>query len=322
MGEKSHDCDCNCSILVTVVIYKKRIEDTEAIQALLTSLGQEAALSSKFRVLIYDNSPEPQTVPSFPGIRIEYRHHGRNGGLAVAYSCGLSLATEAKIPWLMLLDQDTKVTTDYLREILGLLAVAGEDSKLAAFVPKLMGRTGLRSPTMDFLDSMRRQVTLPKWRRPLTIPPGTYGPQHERMVAFNSGAVLRTGVLEEIGGFPEEYWLDFLDMAVFHKLHEHGCHVFVMHAVLEHALSLEDAAFLEQPASLARHRNILSAMIQYVRTNGSPWEQLLHRGWLLRNALSLVSRRGGRPFAWASLRQAFVYSSGLRGTAGARRPLA
>jgi GT2 family glycosyltransferase len=317
MDEQSQESRRACSFLVTIVIYKKRIESSEAIQSLLACLADDAAaLAANFRILLYDNSPEPQGPPHAPGIPIEYRHHGLNDGLAVAYNCALALALAADIPWLMLLDQDTKVTAEYLQEIIQLQPAATQDARLAAFAPKLIGTTGLRSPAMDFLDSLRRQVKLPRWRRPLIVPRDTYGPQRERIVAFNSGAVLRTQALQAIGGFPEEYWLDFLDMAVFHALYQRGWYLFVTNSTLDHALSVEDAAFLQQSTSLARHRNILSAMIHYVKTNGSAWEQLLHRGWLVRNALSLVFRSGGRPFAWASLRQAFAYSAALRSAAG------
>ncbi len=316
MDEQRQETGCACSYLVTIVVYKKRIESSEAIQSLLACLANDAALAAKFRILLYDNSPDTQEPPHAPGIPIDYRHHGLNDGLAVAYNCALALASAADIPWLMLLDQDTKITAEYLQEIIELQPAAEQDARLVAFAPKLIGKTGFRSPAMDFLDALRRQVTLPRWRRPLISPGDAYGPQRERIIAFNSGAVLRTQALQAIGGFPEEYWLDFLDMAVFHALYQHGWYLFVMNSTLEHALSVEDAAFLQQSTSLARHRNILSAMIHYVKTNGSAWEQLLHRGWLLRNALSLMFRSGGRPFAWASLRQAFAYSATLRSAAG------
>jgi hypothetical protein len=109
-------------------------------------------------------------------------------------------------------------------------------------------------------------------------------------------------------------------MAVFHDLYGNGNYLFVMKTTLEHSLSVEADDFLQLSHSLARHRNILSAMIYYVKTHGSPWERLLHRAWLLRNALSLLVRHGGGPFALESLRQFFLYSATSR--AGTPRPAA
>jgi GT2 family glycosyltransferase len=296
-------------VLATVVLYKRTIEDSEAVQALLELLAVDPALAASFRVLLYDNSPEPQKLPDAPGIALSYRHDAQNAGLASAYNHALSLAAQDGIPWLLLLDQDTRITAEYLHELIALQPLARQDPRIAAFVPKLTGATGLRSPSIDFLDALRRQVTLPRWRRPMIVPPETYGPQHLRSVAFNSGAVIRTETMLATGGFPAAYWLDFLDMAVFHDLYRNGNYLFVMKTTLEHSLSVEADDFLQLSHSLARHRNILSAMVYYVKMNGSRWERLLHRGWLLRNFFSLIFRPGGRPFAMESLRQSLVYSA-------------
>jgi GT2 family glycosyltransferase len=309
MGTHGAVASDGCLILATVVLYKRSIEHSEAVQALLQLLGEDPALAAAFRVLLYDNSPAPQNLPEARGIALSYCHDAQNAGLAVAYNHALGLAAEDGIPWLMLLDQDTRVTADYLHELIALQPVARQDPKIAAFAPKLAGTTGLRSPSIDFIDSLRRQVTLPRWRRPLIVPPETYGPQPRRLVAFNSGAVIRTQAMLAMGGFPAAYWLDFLDMAVFHDLYGNGNYLFVMKTTLEHSLSVEADDFLQLSHSLARHRNILSAMIYYVKLHGSAWERLLHRGWLLRNALSLVIKRGGGPFALESLRQFFLYSA-------------
>lgn len=309
MGNHSHVAGNAISVLATVVIYKRSIESSEAIQALLRCLAEDPVLAAGFRVLLYDNSSEAQAPPEFSAADVCYHHDRLNSGLAVAYNHALRLAVEADIPWLMLLDQDTHVTAEYLHEVLALQPVAAQDPRIVAFAPKLAGITGLRSPAMDFLDSLRRQVILPPWRQPLIVPPDTYGPQHQRTVAFNSGAVLRTRAVQAMGGFPTAYWLDFLDMAVFHDLYRNGGHLFVMRSTLEHSLSVEEHDFLERSTSLSRHRNILSAMTHYVKSNGTAWERLLHRGWLTRNFFSLVSRRGGRRFALASLSQAITYST-------------
>ena len=318
MGNHSYPAGNACSVLATVVIYKRSIENSEAIEALLRSLAEDPALAGGYRVLLYDNSPEAQAPPQFSTVEVSYHHDELNGGLAVAYNHALELAVEAGIPWLMLLDQDTRVTAEYLHEVLALQPVAARDPQIVAFAPKLAGLTGLRSPAMDFLDSLHRQVILPAWRRPLIVPQDTYGSQHQRTVAFNSGAVLRTQAVQAIGGFPTAYCLDFLDMAVFHELYRHGGHLFVMHSTLEHSLSVEEDGFLERSTSLSRHRNILSAMTHYVKTNGNAWERLLHRGWLTRNFFSLLFQRGGRRFAFASLSQAVTYSTRPRAAVPAR----
>jgi GT2 family glycosyltransferase len=318
MGNHSYPAGNASSVLATVVIYKRSIENSEAVQALLRCFAEDPALAAGFRLLLYDNSSEAQPPPQISTVEVSYHHDELNGGLAVAYNHALGLAVEAGIPWLLLLDQDTRVTAEYLHEVLALQPVAAQDPQIVAFAPKLAGITGLRSPAMDFLEALHRQVMLPRWRRPLIVPQETYGPQHQPTVAFNSGAVLRTQAVQAIGGFPDAYWLDFLDMAVFHDLYRQGGHLFVMRSTLEHSLSVVEDDFLERSTSLSRHRNILSAMTLYVKTNGTAWERLLHRGWLTRNFFSLVLRRGGVRFAIASLNQALTYSTRPRAAVPAR----
>jgi GT2 family glycosyltransferase len=304
------------TITAIAVLYKRSIAESEAVASLCRILEERPDLKerphwkNRFALILYDNSPEPQAVPAGLPIPLTYVHDAANGGLGAAYNYALEAALRADTPWLLLLDQDTHLTHDYLQELLDLLATAADDQRIAAFVPKLAGLTGLRSPSLDYLDSLRRQVTLPRWRRPLIAPETTYGAQPRRLTAFNSGAVLRTSAVQAIGGFPRAYWLDFLDMAVFHDLYQQGGYIFVMRSVLEHSLSVEASEFLSQPGSLARHRNILRAMVLYVRSRGSLWERLLHRAWLIRNGLALLFKSGGARFAWASFRQALLYSSG------------
>jgi GT2 family glycosyltransferase len=297
------------TITAVAVLYKRSIPESEAVASLCRILEERPEWKRSFALILYDNSPQPQPVPAGLPVPVTYIHDAANGGLGAAYNYALDAASRAGTPWLLLLDQDTHLTHKYLDELLGLLTTAATDQRIAAFVPKLTGVTGLRSPSLDFLDALRRQVTLRRWRRPLIAPESTYGAQPLRLTAFNSGAALRTSAVEAIGGFPRAYWLDFLDMAVFHDLYRQGGYIFVMRSVLEHSLSVETNVFLSQPGSLARHRNILRAMILYVRSRGSLWERLLHRAWLVHNGLVLLRQPGGGRFAWASFRQAVLYSS-------------
>ena len=92
-----------------------------ATQALLQTLREEPRLSQKFSLLLYDNSPEPQTpLPS--SLPVTYEHDASNRGLAYAYNYALKRAAELQIEWLLLLDQDTGVTREYLMEAAELVA--------------------------------------------------------------------------------------------------------------------------------------------------------------------------------------------------------
>src|SRR5579859_4169690 len=185
-------------ITAIAVLYKRAIAESEAVASLCRILEERPGWKSRVALVLYDNSPQPQAVPAGLPAPVTYVHDASNGGLGAAYNYALAAAMRADTPWLLLLDQDTHVTHDYLEELFDLLATAAADQRIAAFVPKLAGLTGLRSPSLDFLDSLRRQVTLPRWRRPLIAPAATYGAQPRRLTAFNSGAVLRTSAVHAI----------------------------------------------------------------------------------------------------------------------------
>jgi hypothetical protein len=76
-----------------------------------------------------------------------------------------------------------------------------------------------------------------------------------------------------------------------------------MHSILEHELSMDTKLFYERTGGLARHQNLLAAMVRFVRAYGAPGDLWLVRLWLLRNSLSLFISASDKRFSWASLQQ-------------------
>ncbi len=289
------------NIYVVIVLFNQRCADSPAVLAFAELLAIHAELASNFRVLLYDNSPEPQAVPP----TYEYRHDPTNEGLAGAYNYALERASAERCAWLLLLDQDTQVTLAYLDEVVTLTRKLADDVRISAIVPKLRSDKGIKSPTLDFLDWLRRQVQFPR-RRALFATAETYGLQEEQFSAFNSASVLRVKPLQEIRGFPKAFWLDFLDVAVFNALHASGTRLFVMRAMLLHELSLDTKRFYERDGSLARYQNFLGAMVRFVRGYGTTRDLWFIRFWLFKNAIVLLRTSKDRRFSMASLRQAFL----------------
>ncbi len=63
------------------------------------------------------------------------------------------------------------------------------------------------------------------------------GVQQQPLCSYNSASTLRVRALRSIGGFPAEFWLDFMDHAVFHALFIRDYRVYVMLATLTHDFS-------------------------------------------------------------------------------------
>ena len=255
------------TIVAVIVLYQMLIEDSPAYQGLAPSMAESGIAAERIRLLVCDNSPAEQGLPeNFCG---RYVHDGTNPGLARRYNQALSVAKEAGADWLLLLDQDTHVTAEFVDEVLRLTGHPEEDGlssrNVVALVPKLVQRGAILSPHLPLTFEVRR---------PPAVGPGMYGVQQQRLSVYNSGALLRVRALEAIGGFAEEFWLDYLDHATFRSLTDKGGEVFVMHSVLEHALATNTAGREQTADSLRRERNILEAERMYYQKYGSVSEQL------------------------------------------------
>ena len=270
-------------IQAVVVLYNMHFEASPTCMALQAAFLTQPDFADSVDLFLADNSKQPQTLPpSFCGT---YLHDGSNPGLARRYNQALKRATETGAEWLLLFDQDTKPTPEYLSELLQVSLTLEAQPEVAIVVPKLVMDGRIMSPHGPRYRGQAHPVGLE-----------TYGVFPGALRAFNSGALLRVSALQAIGGFPEEYWLDYLDHATFHRLQERGLQVFVMHAVLEHELS---DARPNQPQNPVRLANRLRAEERFYAEHGSQGERLQHRFDLIRQVIGW-GRRGH--FAQAMVR--------------------
>jgi GT2 family glycosyltransferase len=278
------------AIQVVVVLYKRSFHQSESLSSFAAILKKQPPWAQHFSLLVYDNSPQAQVIPEQTWLSIDYIHDSANSGLAAAYNSALAHAEEKQCEWLLLLDQDTTLSGEFIGELLQVVASLREQPQVGAIVPKLLVQGNLHSPAQDFITQLRA-IRSPG-PSPFLEAAGT---QQQHLVAYNSGSVLRVPALRAIGGFPAEFWLDFLDHAVFHQLFEHGYRVYILQARLRHDFSESDIGAVP----VWRQLNVLQARNLYLKRNGSMYERLLYRVWLLRHARSL-RRSGADPQAWRS----------------------
>jgi GT2 family glycosyltransferase len=278
-------------IQCVVVLYKQSPRDAQALSSLLDICASDAAIASQIKILVYDNSPQFQglcleTAGAECGVNIEYSHAVENSGLAYAYNVALSLARARKLPWLLLLDQDTCLTRQFFDELLKMLQ-DNYPHNVTAFVPKLVHGDLVLSPQVVGKVFYRRMQS------------SFAGCSSEPLVAFNSAACLRVEDLLAIKGFPEEFWLDYLDHMVFHRLQQSGGKVFVLNSQLEHSLSMAD---IELNVSTERYANILEAEWMFVQKSGWGGGPKVHRLRLLKRALSHAIKLRNKSYALQVLR--------------------
>ncbi len=275
-------------IQCVVVLYKCALDDSKALLSLAEVCRQYSGLSRRIALLIYDNSQDLQAanLDRWNFGAVEYQHASENGGLAAAYNEALSIAVKADIKWLLLLDQDT-VLTPALFPALFAAIESPLIPEICAVVPKLAQQGKMLSPQIV---GRFHNHNFP------TAFSGTYRGQ---ITALNSAACLRVQALAAIGGFPREYWLDFLDHIMFHRLQAAGGQVVVLNIVIEHRLSLQN---LEAEMSLDRYANVLSAEWRFVRETGSGGGPFVHRLRLLKRALSHTIKLRNKAYASQVLR--------------------
>lgn len=267
------------SILAILVLYNRDLSQSQSASSLLRILNESPELAKHFSLVLYDNSPQPQKPDIAASYPICYIHDPYNGGLASAYNFALQRAESEEREWLLLLDQDTSLTLEFVHELVQVTGSLHARSEVAAIVPKLRVNGKIDSPAADLFDQMRRQFL----RSEQAITQETEGIKKQSLCSYNSGSTLRVAALRSIGGFPVEFWLDFLDHAVFHALFSNGFLVYVLRSTLEHDSSYSDIGSLP----IWRLRNIILARTLYVQRSGSFIDRVLYRIWLLRHSKTL-----------------------------------
>jgi GT2 family glycosyltransferase len=226
---------------------------------------------------VYDNSPLPHRVENH--FAHHYRHDPSNGGLAAAYNYALAYAERNGFSWLLLLDQDTLLTGEFLNELLMAVETQALTRNVAVIVPKLEVRGEILSPSEHLFEFLGHQFR----NQVAVVSRDSTGIQQGRLTAYNSGSTMRVTALRAIGGFPAAFWLDYLDHAVFHALAAAGYHLYVLRSVLQHELAESDL----NARPLWRFRSVLKSQALFVRNAGSLRDRLLYRLWLLRSVRRL-----------------------------------
>jgi GT2 family glycosyltransferase len=278
-------------IQCVVVLYKCSLDGSSTLQALAEFFRQQGGLAQQIALLIYDNSEDPQSavLERWNCGSVEYHHAEKNTGLAAAYNYALSMARSGGIEWLLLLDHDTE---PHLALFSGLFAAVTSQlsSEVCAIVPKLIQEGKTLSP--QFVGQLRNH----------DCPSEFSGISQRQITALNSAACLRTEALVAIGGFPSEYWLDFLDHIVFHRLQAAGGRIVILDVTVEHSLSLLK---METEMGLDRYANVLAAEWRFVRDTGSGGGPTIHRLRLLRRLLTQTIRLRNKSYASLTLRALF-----------------
>jgi GT2 family glycosyltransferase len=263
-------------LLAVVVLYKMTFNQCSGLMSLLKVMSEDDALAKTIDLMVCDNTPYEQTAPV--GFNGYFYRDVTNPGLAHWYNLALKNAAEIGIPWILLLDQDTEVTAQYITEVIAQSEAIEVNREIVALLPKLVQNGIVCSP-----------LTPPTFHSPRPFDKNFTGVAPSRLHVFNSGSVLRVSALKDAGGFPEDFPLDYLDHATFAALQSRGGKLFVLRSMLKHDLSSSDVGRTDA-ATVERHRSILLAERKFYRLNGSVRDRIYLRVRLLRGALGILIR--------------------------------
>lgn len=269
-------------IMVVVVLYRQTFSETPSY-----SLLQQKVKEQVIELLVYDNSPQAQADELFALEAVHYVHDAANSGLAIAYNQALKLAEKKRLPLLITLDDDTRLTEEYF----ACLQEATQQHDSAVFLPQIMAERRQISPiaASSYID--RNFSALPA------------GSTQERVMGINSGAAFSVAFLSKLGGFNPAFPLDFLDHWLFWALFQQRLTVTILPARLNHELSVLDyskmtatryASILQaerlfytkyDQIQLKRHRQQLALRTakQFIKVkNRAIWRQTWREFWQIR----------------------------------------
>jgi Glycosyl transferase family 2 len=215
-------------VLIVVVCYKMSFGASETISTLSRAFKAFPHLLDSISVLVWDNSPSSgyDSSPSFP---FEYKHSSENVGVSGAYNSASKIAEASGCPWLLLLDQDTTLSGNFLSRMLEYSRELESNPGVAAVAPFLMDGNKPISPGVIPFNHVK----------PLPMP--LSGEYAKEAFASNSGTLMRVASLKEIGGYNEDFWLDYSDIVAFHLLYRHGKRLFIAGDLqLQHKLTSND----------------------------------------------------------------------------------
>lgn len=240
-------------LLVVVVLYKRRPEESTAYTSLRAAFGN---LGADPEIFIYDNSPEPFPVDG----AVAYVHDAQNNGVSRAYNAAVAYGSAKNKKWMVFLDQDTTVHRALFEKW---VEARSAHPAAAAFVPVVRDRSGIVSPFRFFVARGWRLKDIKE-----SFPLSGY-----RFI--NSGLFIQLDAFITAGGYDERLPLDFSDIAFGESLMKITDRFVVLDTSVLHHLSSANKAPLSE--ALTRFASFNRGAMVMGRQSDRPCAFLLHR---------------------------------------------
>jgi hypothetical protein len=270
-------------IVAVVVLYKRLPEQSQTIESLGKVFAGHPELLNSIRVILFDNSPKALSQLNLP-FPCDYHHAGRNVGTSGAYNYAMEVAEGEQCPWLLLLDQDTTVSAEFLPRMLEYSRQLQDQTEIGSVVPLIYSHGYLVSPRKH---GRFNQISL--------IPTSFNGVYRHKAFAVNSATLMRVAALREIGGYSDDFWLDLSDVYVFQAMYRKRRYLYIAgDLTLQHSITSMD---FDKDMAPERYRNFLAAESAYVDLYSSAPERAFHLIRLLGRTFRQRRRHRNRAFS-------------------------
>jgi len=217
-------------MLAVIVLYKMKPSESVTLNTLQKAISRLEHGQLAIKIFLFDNTPGGQDIGALPAY-MQYKADVKNGGVANAYNCALEIAREEGFDWLITLDQDTSLPDDFLCKLYHAVAIVGLLNTVAAIVPWVSDDGYVISP-----------FTIMKyWIRTKPFPSSFIGIPLKKVYALNSASTVRVSALTAIGGYDLDYYLDYSDIEMYHRLQDNNFSVFIAGNIhVNHESSITD----------------------------------------------------------------------------------
>lgn len=203
-------------LLIVMVIYQQGLSSSKPWNSLVSALPVNATL------FLFDNSELSQEVPPSRH-QVIYHFNSTNAGVAGAYNAGWIKAKQLGKPWILLLDQDTEISSQLFNAYRESIF---QHPNIPMFAPILKDKLGILSPFY-----FNRGIA----RRLKKADTGVNSFENRR--AANSGVLIKTIVFDHVNGFDERLPLDHSDIYFQEKIFQHHPSFVVIPIELNHQFS-------------------------------------------------------------------------------------
>lgn len=208
----------------------------EPSQGLLENLY--ALLDQIQEVIIIDDGSQSinsievlKRCANVPNVTLYYNHN--NSGIAYSLNRGIQKATDKGYEWALTMDQDSQVSPDFVDAIVQSLNQSPNRGKIALVTPRIFDA---RQP--DKVSKLLINNGKP-WFSMVRMSPND---RDDVLIAITSGCLTNIPKVQKVGGFPNSFFIDYVDTRVSLTLIQAGYHILYSgKAVLSHNLGVPES---------------------------------------------------------------------------------